>query len=91
MRKPIIAILAVPVLLGVYASAVLGKSRVIRGGVAIGLGAVVAFGAIATARPAVTTASPASDIVPLTQAAFRMAVATNIDLRAPAPSGGTSR
>ena len=84
MRKPIIAILAVPVLLGVYASAVLGKSRVLRGGVAIGLGAVVAFGAIATARPAVTNASPASDIVPLTQAAFRMAVATNIDLRAPA-------
>ena len=84
MRKSLIAILAVPVLLGVYASAVLGRSRVIRGGVAIGLGAVVALGAIATARPSVTNASPASDIVPLTQAAFRMAVATNIDLRAPA-------
>jgi uncharacterized protein YkwD len=84
LRKFLIAFLAVPVLLGVYASAVLGRSRVIRGGVAIGLGAVVAFGAIASARPSVTTASPASDIVPLTQAAFRMAVATNIDLRAPA-------
>ena len=84
MRKFLIAILAVPVLLGVYASAVLGRSRVVRGGVAIGLGAIVAFGAIASARPAVTNASPASDIVPLTQAAFRMAVATNIDLRAPA-------
>jgi uncharacterized protein YkwD len=84
LRKFLIAILAVPVLLGVYASAVLGRSRVVRGGVAIGLGAIVAFGAIASARPAVTNASPASDIVPLTQAAFRMAVATNIDLRAPA-------
>jgi uncharacterized protein YkwD len=84
LRKFLIAILAVPVLLGVYASAVLGRSRVVRGGFAIGLGAIVAFGAIASARPAVTNASPASDIVPLTQAAFRMAVATNIDLRAPA-------
>ena len=84
LRNLLIAILAVPVLLGVYASAALGRSRFIRGGVAIGLGAIVALGAIASARPAVTTASPASDIVPLTQAAFRMAVATNIDLRAPA-------
>jgi|tagenome__1003787_1003787.scaffolds.fasta_scaffold20986889_4 uncharacterized protein YkwD len=84
LRKPLIAILAVPVLLGVYASTVLGRSRFIRGGVAIALGGIVALGAIASARPAVTTASPTSDIVPLTQAAFRMAVATNIDLRAPA-------
>ena len=84
MRKYLIPILAVPVLLGVYASTVLGRSRFIRGGVAIALGGIVALGAIASARPAVTNASPASDIVPLTQAAFRMAVATNIDLRAPA-------
>src|SRR5690242_14521927 len=84
LRKYLIAILAVPVLLGVYASTALGRSRFIRGGVAIALGGIVALGAIASARPAVTTASPASDIVPLTQAAFRMAVATNIDLRAPA-------
>jgi uncharacterized protein YkwD len=84
LRKLLIAILAVPVLLGVYASAALGRSRFVRGGVAIALGAIVALGAIASARPTVTTASPTSDIVPLTQAAFRMAVATNIDLRAPA-------
>ncbi|HSL77145.1 MAG TPA: Ig-like domain-containing protein [Candidatus Limnocylindrales bacterium] len=84
MRKLLIAILAVPVLTGVYATSVLGRSRVIRGGVAIALGAIVALGAISFARPAATTASPASDIAPLTQAAFRMAVATNIDLRAPA-------
>ena len=83
MRKFLIAILAVPVLLGVYASAGLGRSRFVRGGVAIALGGIVAVGAIASARPAVTTASPTSDIVPLTQAAFRMAVATNIDLRSP--------
>lgn len=84
LRKLLIAILAVPVLAGVYAGSVLGRSRVIRGGVAIALGAIVALGAISFARPAATTASPVSDIAPLTQAAFRMAVATNIDLRAPA-------
>jgi uncharacterized protein YkwD len=84
LRKLLIAILAVPVLAGVYAGSVLGRSRLIRGGVAIALGAIVALGAISFARPAATTASPVSDIAPLTQAAFRMAVATNIDLRAPA-------
>ena len=84
MRKLLIAILAVPVLVGVYAASALGRSRLVRGGVAIGLGAVVAIGAMSLARPTATTASPASDIAPLTQAAFRMAVATNIDLRAPA-------
>jgi uncharacterized protein YkwD len=84
LRKYLVALLAVPVLLGVYASTAVGRSRVMRGGIAIGLGAIVAVGAISFARPTVTTASPASDIVPLTQAAFRMAVSTNIDLRAPA-------
>ena len=84
MRKLLIAILAVPVLAGIYAGSALGRSRLIRGGVAIALGAIVALGAISFARPAATTASPVSDIAPLTEAAFRMAVATNIDLRAPA-------
>ena len=84
MRKLLIAILAVPVLAGVYASSALGRSRIVRGGVAIGLGGIVAVGAISLARPTATTASPTTDIAPLTQAAFRMAVATNIDLRAPA-------
>jgi uncharacterized protein YkwD len=84
LRKSLIAILAVPVLLGVYAAALLGRSRFVRGGVAIGLGAIVALGAISFSRPSLTTASPVSDIVPLTQAAFKTAVSTNIDLIAPA-------
>ena len=71
-------------LLGVYAAALLGRSRLVRGGVAIGLGAMVALGAISFSRPSLTTASPVSDIVPLTQAAFKTAVSTNIDLIAPA-------
>jgi uncharacterized protein YkwD len=84
LRKYLVAILAVPVLLGVYASAALGRSRFVRGGVAVGLGGMVAFGAIAFARPTLTTASPVADIVPLTQASFRMAVGTNMDLLSPA-------
>lgn len=84
LRKYIVATLAVPVLLGVYAASLLGRSRYVRGGFAIGLGAVVAIGAMSFARPTLTTASPVSDIVPLTQAAFRTAVSTNFDLLSPA-------
>jgi uncharacterized protein YkwD len=56
----------------------------ISAGVAISLGAVLALGAISLARPTVTTASPVRDIVPLTQAAFRTAVGTKVQLDAPA-------
>jgi uncharacterized protein YkwD len=84
LRKYLVALLAAPVLLTVYASAALGRSRFIRAGVAMGLGAVLAVSAISLARPAATTASPVSDIVPLTKAAFQMRVGTNFDLLAPA-------
>jgi uncharacterized protein YkwD len=84
LRKYLVAPLAVPVLLTIYAAAFLGRSRFIRAGVAVGLGAVLALGAISFARPAPTTASPVSDIVPLTRAAFQMRVGTNFDLLAPA-------
>jgi uncharacterized protein YkwD len=56
----------------------------VRAGVAISLGAVLALGAITLARPSVTTASPVRDIVPLTQAAFSTTVGTKVQLDAPA-------
>ena len=56
----------------------------VRAGAAISMGAIVAIGAISLARPAVTTASPVRDIVPLTQAAFRTTVGTKVQLDAPA-------
>jgi uncharacterized protein YkwD len=84
LRKYLVALLAVPVLVSVYAAAALGRSRMISAGVAISLGAVLAVGAISLARPTVTTASPVRDIVPLTQAAFRTAVGTKVQLDAPA-------
>jgi uncharacterized protein YkwD len=84
LRKYLVAILAVPVLVSVYAAVGLGRSRMVRAGVAISLGAVLAFGAISLARPTVTTASPVRDIVPLTQAAFRTSVGTKVQLDTPA-------
>ena len=84
LRKYLVAILAVPVLASVYAATALGRSRMVRAGAAISMGAIVAVGAIALARPTVTTASPVRDIVPLTQAAFRTAVGTKVQLDAPA-------
>jgi uncharacterized protein YkwD len=84
LRKYLVALLAVPVLVSVYAAVALGRSRMIRAGVAISLGAVLALGAISLARPTVTTASPVRDIVPLTQAAFRTTVGTKVQLDAPA-------
>jgi Big-like domain-containing protein len=84
LRKYLVAILAVPVLFAVYSSTALGRSRMVRAGVAIGLGAVLAVGAISLARPSLTTAAPVRDIVPLTQAAFQTAVGTKVQLDASA-------
>jgi hypothetical protein len=84
LRKYLVALLAVPVLASVYAAAALGRSRVVRAGAAISMGAIVAIGAISLARPTVTTASPVRDIVPLTQAAFRTTVGTKVQLDTPA-------
>jgi uncharacterized protein YkwD len=84
LRKYLVALMAVPVFVSVYAATLLGRSRMIRTGAALAMGAIVALGAISLARPAVTTASPVRDIVPLTQAAFRTAVGTKVQLDAPA-------
>ncbi len=84
MRKYAVALLAVPILLIVYVGALLRRSPLLRGSVAIALGAVIAIGAIALVRPAETVATPPTAIVPLTQAAFRTIVATNVELDAAA-------
>ncbi len=83
MRKLAIALLAVPILAAVYASTLLGRSLLARTGIAIGLGAILAFGVILTMRPAPTTATPPSSILPLTAGTFRTVVATDRALDAP--------
>jgi uncharacterized protein YkwD len=83
LRKLAIAVLAVPILSVVYLSTLLGRSLIARTGFAIGLGAILAFGVILTMRPAPTTATPPSTILPVTVANFRTVVATDRALDAP--------
>jgi uncharacterized protein YkwD len=87
LRKLTIAILAVPVLAVIYGSTALRRSGIVRTTVAIGLGGAIALGAITFGRPALTTATPPTDIVPLTQAAFRTSVGTGVELDAAATIG----
>lgn len=84
MRKYALALLAVPVLAVVYVSSLLRTSPFVRGGTALTLGAVIAFGAIAMVRPSATQASPPTQIIPLTQAAFTTAITTDVAVDAPA-------
>src|SRR5688572_15000166 len=71
LRKFALALLAVPVIAAIVLGSLLRASGLARAGVALGLGAIIGLGAIALVRPATTTATPPSDAVPLTQAAFR--------------------
>ncbi|HYH92658.1 MAG TPA: Ig-like domain-containing protein [Candidatus Saccharimonadales bacterium] len=80
MRKLPAALLAVPILAVVSVGSLLRRSPAARATSAIALGAIIALGSIALARPTPTVATPPTAIVPLTQAAFRTAVATGVDL-----------
>ena len=83
LRKLAIALLAVPVLTAVYATAALGRSVAARTGLAVGLGALIAFGVIAVMRPSATVANPPSVPLPLTAAAFRTTITTDRELDEP--------
>jgi uncharacterized protein YkwD len=82
LRKLIVAILAVPVLAVIYGATALRRSGIARATVALGLGAAIGLGVMSFVRPTLTTATPPTDIVPLTQAAFRTAVGTGVEVRA---------
>jgi uncharacterized protein YkwD len=83
LRKLAIAVLAVPILLVVYLSTLLGRSLAVRSAFAIGLGAILAFGVIFTMHPADTNATPPSSILPVTAGTFRTVVATDHAVGAP--------
>ncbi len=87
MRKFALALLAAPVIAAIVLSSLLRASGLARASVALGLGAIIGLGAIALVRPATTTASPPSDSVPLTQAAFRTLISTGVELDSPATIG----
>ncbi|MFP5341507.1 MAG: Ig-like domain-containing protein [Candidatus Limnocylindria bacterium] len=84
MPKPLVALLAVPVLLWVVATGLLRRSLIARGGLTLALGALVAVAALTFVRPMSTTATPPSPIVPVPQAAFQTVVTTGVDVDEPA-------
>jgi uncharacterized protein YkwD len=87
LRKLIIAILAVPVLAVIYGATALRRPGIVRATAALGLGAAIGLGVVAFVRPTLTTATPPTDIVPLTAAAFRTSVGTGVELQAAATIG----
>ena len=84
LRKYALAALAAPVILVIYLGALLRASGLARAGVALGLGGIIGLGAIAIVRPTATTATAPTDVVPLTQAAFRTVIATGFGVDDPA-------
>lgn len=84
MPKPLVALLAVPVLLWVVATGLLRRSPIARGGLTLALGALVAVAALTFARPMSTTATPPSPLVPVPQAAFQTVVTTGVEVDEPA-------
>jgi len=84
LPKPIVALLAVPVLAWVVAVGLLRRSAIARSGIGVALGAVVALGAIGLVRPEPIAATLPTPIVPIPQAAFQTIVATGVEVDAPA-------
>ena len=74
MLKVAAAVLAVPVLIVIYATTILRRSTLVRTGLAVGLGSIVAVGVLLVGQPAPAVATPPSAIVPLTSASFARVV-----------------
>ena len=77
MRKLAAALLAVPVVAVLYVPVLLRRSIVARVALALGVGGLLALGAIGITRPAETIARPPSVDAPLTSAEFRTTLAVN--------------
>jgi len=77
LRKATAAMQAVPILAFVTVAALLRRSAIARGTLAIGLALSLALGAVAIGRPTATVATPPTAIVPLSDEDFTTAVATN--------------
>ncbi len=80
MPKPIVALLAVPVLAWVVAVGALRRFPLARSGIGVALGAVVAMAAIGMVRPAPISATLPTAIVPVPQAEFQTIVATGVEV-----------
>jgi len=83
LRNALTALLAVPIIVAVYAGALLRRSVVSRVVLGLGLCAILGAGVIGAGLPSVTTATPTTPIVPLTRAEFRTVVATGASVSTP--------
>ena len=83
MHQATVALLAVPVLAAIYVGALLRRSILARTGLALGLVLILGIGVIGAGRPATTTATPVSPILPLAQAAFSTTFSTDRGLAEP--------
>ena len=84
MRKLAALLLAVPVLATFYVPILLRRSTAARIGLAMGVGGLVALGALGLISPSGTAATkPLPAIVPLSQAAFTTTIAAGQELDAP--------
>jgi uncharacterized protein YkwD len=77
LRQAAIALLAVPIIVAVYAGTLLRRSTLARVGLAVGLTLTLGIVVIGAGRPETTAARPPAPIVPLTQAAFTTTFSTN--------------
>ena len=84
MRKLAAAILAAPIIATLYVPVLLRRSIASRVGLAIGVGGMIAIGALGAIAPAQTIATPRQEpIVPLANTAFTSSIVANTSLRAP--------
>ena len=80
LLKVAAAVLAVPVLIVIYVTTALRRSTLVRTGLAVGIGGILAVGVVFAGQPAPVAATPPSAIVPLTGAAFGPVVGTGTGL-----------
>jgi uncharacterized protein YkwD len=83
LRNALTALLAVPIIMAIYAGALLRRSVVSRLVLGFVLCAVLGTGVIGAGLPRVTTATPTTPILPLTRAEFRTVVATGASVITP--------
>jgi Big-like domain-containing protein len=84
LRKLAAALLAVPVLAGIYLPVLTRRTTATRIGLAVGVSGLVAIGAFGLmSPPGITATKPLPAIVPLEQAAFTASIAANQELDAP--------
>lgn len=80
MLKVAAAMLAVPIVAIIYLTSALRRSTLVRTGLAVGLGGILAVGVVLAGQPAPAAATPPTAIIPLTGASFGPVVGTDTGL-----------